>query len=437
MIKRIEKYIDKHQLLKPNAKVVVGVSGGADSVALLHILMKLGYNCIVAHCNFQLRAEESNRDEHFVEQLSASNAIAYRHISFDTKAYAKVHKISIEMAARDLRYEWFSKLLNDEQANAIAVAHHSDDNVETMLMNLTRGVGLHGLTGIPNRNQQVVRPLLCVSRVDILHYLRKNNLNHVTDSSNAENDYTRNKFRNQLIPLFEGINPSFKNAINATSERMLEVEQIYLDHIQKIISEISFTSDNQLWIDKAKINAFSYKKSILFELLSQYNFSNDTINRLSEIFDNQPGAVFYSESHLLLNDRTHFIVSERKQADKNSYTITPEGIVEPIQIKISKRPNDGTINKSPFVATFDAAKISFPLELRKWNEADYFHPFGMKGKKKLSDFFIDQKLNRLEKENCWIISANNQIIWVVSHRTDNRYRVNKDTTELIEFELIK
>jgi len=437
MIKRIEKYIEKHQLLKPNAKVVVGVSGGADSVALLHILMKLGYNCIVAHCNFQLRADESNRDEHFVEQLSATNAIAYRHISFDTKAYAKTHKISIEMAARDLRYEWFSKLLNEEQADAIAVAHHSDDNVETMLMNLTRGVGLHGLTGIPNRNQQVVRPLLCVSRADILHYLRKNNLNHVTDSSNAENDYTRNKFRNQLIPLFEGINPSFKNAMNATSERMLEVEQIYLDHIQKVISDISFTSDNQLWIDKAKINAFSYKKSILFELLSKYNFSNDTINRLSDIFENQPGAVFYSESHLLLNDRTHFIVSERNKADKNSYIITPEGIIEPIQIKISKRPNDGIINKSPFVATFDAAKICFPLELRKWNEADYFYPFGMKGKKKLSDFFIDQKMNRLEKENCWIISAYNQIIWVVSHRTDNRYRVNKDTTELIEFELIK
>lgn len=437
MLKRIEKYIEKHQLLKTNATVVVGVSGGADSVALLHILMKLGYNCVVAHCNFTLRAAESDRDEDFVTQLAASWSLPLFKVKFDTLNYAKAQKISIEMAARDLRYNWFSQLLIDQKADAIAVAHHSDDNVETLLMNLTRGVGLHGLTGIPKRNNQVVRPLLCLSRADILVYLQKNDLSFVTDSSNAENEYTRNKFRNQLIPLFETINPSFKSAINETSERMLEAELIYKEHIQDLISKISYSVEHELWIDKQKLHTYSYKKTLLYELLANYKFSNDTINRLSDLDQTQPGAVFYSETHLLLNDRTHFIVSPRNQTDKNSYLITKEGINSPIIITIKERINDGNIRKSPLVATVDASKLCFPLTLRRWNEADSFIPFGMKGRKKLSDFFIDQKMNRLQKENCWLITSNNQIVWIVGYRADNQFRADETVRNLIELELIK
>ncbi len=437
MLKRIEKYIEKHQLLKTNATVVVGVSGGADSVALLHILMKLGYNCVVAHCNFTLRAAESDRDEDFVTQLAASWSLPLFKVKFDTLNYAKAQKISIEMTARDLRYNWFSQLLIDQKADAIAVAHHSDDNVETLLMNLTRGVGLHGLTGIPKRNNQVVRPLLCLSRADILVYLQKNDLSFVTDSSNAENEYTRNKFRNQLIPLFETINPSFKSALNETSERMLEAELIYKEHIQDLISKISYSVEHELWIDKQKLHTYSYKKTLLYELLANYKFSNDTINRLSDLDQTQPGAVFYSETHLLLNDRTHFIVSPRNQTDKNSYLITKEGINSPINITIKERINDGNIRKSPLVATVDASKLCFPLTLRRWNEADSFIPFGMKGRKKLSDFFIDQKMNRLQKENCWLITSNNQIVWIVGYRADNQFRADETVRNLIELELIK
>ncbi|MBP6611332.1 MAG: tRNA lysidine(34) synthetase TilS [Paludibacter sp.] len=437
MLKRIEKYIEKHQLLKTNATVVVGVSGGADSVALLHILMKLGYNCVVAHCNFTLRAAESDRDEDFVTQLAASWSLPLFKVKFDTLNYAKAQKISIEMAARDLRYNWFSQLLIDQKADAIAVAHHSDDNVETLLMNLTRGVGLHGLTGIPKRNNQVVRPLLCLSRAEILVYLQKNDLSFVTDSSNAENEYTRNKFRNQLIPLFETINPSFKSALNETSERMLEAELIYKEHIQDLISKISYSVEHELWIDKQKLHTYSYKKTLLYELLANYKFSNDTINRLSDLDQTQPGAVFYSETHLLLNDRTHFIVSPRNQTDKNSYLITKEGINSPIIITIKERINDGNIRKSPLVATVDASKLCFPLTLRRWNEADSFIPFGMKGRKKLSDFFIDQKMNRLQKENCWLITSNNQIVWIVGYRADNQFRADETVRNLIELELIK
>ncbi len=437
MLKRIEKYIEKHQLLKTNATVVVGVSGGADSVALLHILMKLGYSCVVAHCNFTLRATESDRDEDFVTQLAASWSLPLFKVKFDTLNYAKAKKISIEMAARNLRYDWFKQLLIEQKADAIAVAHHSDDNVETLLMNLTRGVGLHGLTGIPKRNNQVVRPLLCLSRAEILVYLQKNDLSFVTDSSNAENEYTRNKFRNQLIPLFETINPSFKSAINETSERMLEAELIYKEHIQDLISKISYSVEHELWIDKQKLHTYSYKKTLLYELLDNYKFSNDTLNRLSDLDQTQPGAVFYSETHLLLNDRTHFIVSPRNQTDKNSYLITKEGINSPIIITIKERINDGNIRKSPLVATVDASKLCFPLTLRRWNEADSFIPFGMKGRKKLSDFFIDQKMNRLQKENCWLITSNNQIVWIVGYRADNQFRADETVRNLIELELIK
>ncbi len=439
MLKKVESYILKNNLLTGGAKVIVGTSGGADSIALLHILKQLGFQCVAAHCNFHLRNEESNRDEQFVREFASKLGLEYHKIDFDTTLYAQTNKVSIEMAARDLRYNWFEELRTLLNAEAVAVAHHADDNVETLLMNLTRGTGLRGMTGIPIRNGFVIRPLLCCSRQDIINYLNKNNLHYVTDSTNSENEYVRNRFRNEIIPTFEAINPAFRQTVNDTINRFEEIEEMYDEYIEFIKNRIISVESGNTIINTDFIKTKKYAKTILYEILSPFNFHIDTISNILICLDSAPGALFYSQTHQLLHDRNQLILSDIKSVNSNIYNIEIDNkeIFEPIHLKICRRRFDGKINKSSNYATFDAAKIIYPLTLRHWQQADSFVPFGMKTHKKVSDFFIDNKINRFEKENTWLLLSGNDIIWVVGQRTDNRYSVDKNTSEVIEIELIK
>ncbi|MFZ4582319.1 MAG: tRNA lysidine(34) synthetase TilS [Paludibacter sp.] len=438
MLKKVENYIEKNNLLCSDAKVIVGVSGGADSVALLHILKQLGYSCIVAHCNFHLRDEESDNDEIFVREMANELHLAFEQIDFDTMEYARKCKISVEMAARELRYNWFEQLRKTHNASAIAVAHHADDNVETLLMNLTRGTGLKGMTGIPLQNGYVIRPLLCCTRADIVNYLIKYNLHHITDSTNAQNDYTRNKFRNQIIPLFEEINPSFKQTITALIERFEEIETVYNEKMVEASSIITSTENNYFKIDIQKLKRTKYSKSLLYEILLPYSFHADTVENIINNLESEPGAIFYSITHKLLHDRDFLIVSKNKTPLQQTYNISESAteIFEPIHLYIRKRTYDSKISKSNFFATLDATKVSFPLILRRWQKADSFVPFGMKNSKKLSDFFIDMKMNRFEKENTWLLCSGIDIVWVVGHRIDNRFCVDSNTQDIIEIQLI-
>lgn len=439
MLKKVESYILHNSLLAGGANVIVGTSGGADSVALLHILYRLGYKCIVAHCNFHLRNEESNRDEQFVRELATKLGLAFFKIDFDTTLFAQTNKVSIEMAARELRYNWFEELRKEHDAKAIAVAHHADDNVETLLMNLTRGTGLRGMTAIPIRNGFVIRPLLCCFRREIINYLKSNDLSYVTDSTNFENEYVRNRFRNEIIPAIESINPAFRQTMTETIGRFEEIEEIYADYINFIKNQlISVKGDNTI-IQTEILKTKKFAKTVLYEILSPYNFHIDTISNILNSLERVSGALFYSQTHQLLHDRNQLILSEIKPAISTIYSIqtTDTEIFEPIHLKVNRRKFDGKINKSSNYATFDASKITYPLTLRHWQQADSFVPFGMKTHKKVSDFFIDNKMNRFEKENTWLLLSDNQIAWVVGQRTDNRYSVDKSTNELIEIELIE
>lgn len=426
----VEQYILENGLLEGGEKVIVGVSGGADSVALLDILHSFKIECVIAHCNFHLRGEESNRDAFFVEELCKKYNLKFERIDFDTEAYAEINSISIEMAARELRYGWFEKLRVIHLADKVAVAHHRDDSVETILLNLIRGTGIKGLTGIAPMNGKVIRPLLCVSRDEILEYLKERNLNYVDDSTNSEDLYSRNKIRLNILPMMETINPSVKDAIIRTSENLRQVANIYYMYMTQVKSEIF--KENKINI--GMLIQYAEPEAILYELLSPFGFNPATIGQIFESIISQSGKIFYSPTHELLKDRGFFILKKKETLVVDSFTIHEDDITvpHPIKLQIEKLPmtNDFAIEKNPNILYIDSSKIEYPLTLRHWKNGDWFIPFGMKGRKKVSDYFTDQKLNLFDKENIWLLCSGENIIWIVGKRSDDRYRIDSTTTEI-------
>ena len=441
MQQKVQTYIEKLQLLTPKEPVIVGVSGGTDSVVLLHVLISLGYDCIAAHCNFHLRMQESNRDEEFVRKLAHSYSIPFYFIDFETTKYAEKHKISIEMAARDLRYVWFEELIEKQHAQAVAVAHHADDSIETMLMNLVRVTGLRGLTGIQPRNKNVVRPLLCCTRDELENYLVEHGLQHVEDSTNQENNYLRNKFRNELLPLLTDINPSVRENLYKSLANLEGNFAIYQQAIDEIRNKVVHNSGNEIRLNIDQINQQIHVPTVMHELLSPYNFSSAQIEQIREALNAESGKIFYSETHRLIKDRKYLIISAKGDEIKNIYTIsqTEKKLTLPIHLTIRKMSIDDGFkpSKLPNCVHIDASLIQFPLELRRWNEGNVFYPFGMTQKKKLSDYFIDQKFSIPQKEQCWILISEGKIVWIVGHRLDNRFRITENTKEVIEISLKK
>ena len=439
MIRKVRKYIEEQNLLPVSAKIIIGLSGGADSVVLLHILHHLGYNCIAAHCNFHLRGEESARDEKLAEKLAFSYQIPFEKIDFNTIETAKKQGISIEMAARELRYNWFAELQEKQNADFIAVAHHQDDNIETFLLNLIRGTGIKGLTGIQPKNGKVVRPLLTVSKQEILDFAKENNLSFVTDSSNLQDEHTRNKIRLSVIPLLQKINPSVHSSILRTIENLTETQKVYAEKIDEEKKEIFNPQKGIIDIDKLKNT--SSPSSVLFEILKDYGFNYDNIKKITRAIDGLSGKEFYSEKFILSKNRSQFILSSKKEnEDKQTYTISKESkkIEIPLNIEIDYILNekDFLINKAKEYAYFDANKLTFPLQIRKWEPGDKFMPLGMNGFQKLSDYFNNQKFSKQEKENTWLLCSKKDIVWIIGHRTDNRYRIEKSTKKVCFMKLL-
>ena len=439
MQQKVQSYIERQQLLTPKATVIVGVSGGTDSVVLLHILHALGYECVVAHCNFHLRMEESNRDEAFVRALSKTMKLPFYNIDFDTVSYADKHGISIEMAARDLRYEWFHDLLKKLDAEAIAVAHHADDSIETMLMNLVRGTGLRGLSGIRPRNKKVIRPLLCCNRQELENYLIRYDLEHVEDSTNASVDYQRNKFRNEVLPLLEEINPSLRQTLYESQKRFEGTTAIYAQAIDTIREKIAETADGLRKLNIDIIKQQVHIPTVMYEILHPYGFSGATIEQVTENLDAESGKTFYSDTHRLIKDRKYLIISPKDDDKVDEYYITqPDAVIDQpfvLQLKTLKLTPDFSISRSAKRVHIDASKLAFPLQLRRWREGDVFYPFGMKQRKKVSDFFIDNKLSLLEKEQSWLLVSGNDIVWIVGQRLDDRFRITAETTEVVELSI--
>ena len=427
MKRKINNYIEKHCLLKPGSKIIVGLSGGADSVVLLHMLHTLGYSCIAAHCNFHLRGEESERDERFASELAASFNLPFIKQDFDTQSIAKERGISIEMAARDLRYQWFTELRENQKADAIAVAHHRDDSIETLLLNLIRGTGIKGLTGIQPRMGYLVRPLLCVSKKEILQYAQTKNLPFITDSSNEQDKIIRNKIRLQVIPLLETINPSVRDAIVQTMENLNEVSKIYETEIEKAIQAIN----NKGSISIPLLKTFPSPESILFELLKNYGFGKEVIRDIYCAMDSQPGKTFYSPDYSVVKDRDAFLLSPIVREEEKEYLIQAnETFLEfPFKMEISHRKHETLtdIDKDAHTATLDYDELRFPLTLRKWKQGDKFIPMGMKNFQKISDYFTNCKFSKIEKEKTWILISGNEIVWIVNYRVDERFKINNIT----------
>lgn len=436
MKEQIQQYIIQHQLLSGEKPVVVGISGGADSVALLHILVSLGYKCIAAHCNFNLRGDESFRDEQFTIDFTQRLQVPLCKISFETNKYAQENRLSVEMAARELRYRWFEELLNTYDADAVAVAHHRDDSVETLLINLTRGSGLTGLTGIKPKNGNVVRPLLCVSREDIYAYIENNGLEYVTDSSNSSDIYTRNFIRLKVIPLLEEINPSVKASLARTANHLYDASLIYNHSIEEARRVI--IQNNRLSI--SALLSFPAPATILYEMLKPYGFSRTVCESIFTVLDKDSGKIFYSSTHRLLKDRSDLLIDVLSGEDNRAYLINLEddNVDLPVELKpeIVVIKEDYQIEKDKKFAYFDFDKLSFPLVLRHWQEGDWFVPFGMKGKKKISDYFSDKKFSLFDKEKTWLLCSGQDVIWIVGERTDNRYRIEKTTKRVLKLKFI-
>ena len=444
MLEKVRDFINRENLIPQNSTVIVGLSGGMDSMVLLDILTLLGYNCIAAHCNFHLRNDESDRDEKFVKNWCKTIDTQYTSINFDTKQYAADRKISIEMAARELRYCWFEAIRNEYQANYIAVAHHKDDSVETLLLNLIRGTGIKGLTGISPKNGHIVRPLLCLSRNEIESYISERDIPYVTDSTNHEDIYLRNSLRLNVIPLLETLNPSVRETIFRTSRNLTEAEKIYSESIQKSISKVF--NDNKIYIDELKRTAS--QRSVLFELLTPYSFTPSTIEDIYESIDSISGKIFYSDvnsdlgkkGYRLIKDRNIFLLDALTECNNKDKTfLIEEGaseILEPIRLIIRILNSSDEIKYHRNILYLDEEKIKYPLELRRWRAGDWFIPFGMKGRKKLSDYFTDHKFTLKDKDEAWILTSGEDIVWLVGERNDDRFKITDRTKKIVAIEKV-
>ena len=429
----VRLFIARERLLAPDALHLVALSGGADSVALLLILKRLGYRVEAAHCNFHLRGAESDRDETFVKNLCEAEQIPLHLIHFDTKAYADLHRVSIEMAARDLRYRYFEQLRQDIGADEVCVAHHQDDAVETLLMNLVRGTGIHGLTGIRPRNGHIVRPLLCVSRSDILSFLDAVGQPYVTDSSNLVPDVVRNKLRLNIIPALRELNPAVSENIVRTATLIGEVEKVYNHAVREALATL--VVDNA--IDIQVLLREPSPESLLYEWLMPKGFSSSQVEQIYGCLSGDSGRTFQSSTHELIIDRSRLIVEQCK-AELPVLRIPETGTYQYAEaMKFRFQLSDSvTISRVPDTATLDAAKLSFPLTIRPVQTGDRFQPFGMQGSRLVSDYLTDRKRTLFEKRRQLVVTTpDGTILWLVGERTDQRFAVDATTRQVLTIQM--
>ena len=426
MLSKVKDYIKKHKLLSLRDLYIVALSGGADSVALLLLLDEMGYKVHALHCNFHLRGEESDRDERFCEDLCLKKNIPFHRIHFDTLMYAETHKMSVEMAARELRYRYFEQLRKDIGAEAICVAHHQDDTVETVLLNLVRGTGLRGLTGIQPRNGAILRPLLCVTRTEIEAYLATKQQDYVTDSTNLETDFVRNKIRLQVVPLLRQLNPAVSENIVRTAEHLTEA--------QKVLDAVVDTYNGSNQLDLCALQQVGSAEYIVFEWLKQYGFNG---SQVQQVISAETGSIFSSPTgYEVLKDRGRLLVEPTIMAF-TPIRIPEEGTyVLPDDRRLNVRRSNPFVSKDSHEATLDARQVRFPLTVRRVEEGDWMIPYGMTGRKLLSDLMTDLKMSLFDRRRqLVVVDAQGAVVWAIGLRTDHRCRVTDATQEVIAIKI--
>ncbi len=443
MLQLFLTYINEQSLFLPTDKIVLAVSGGKDSVVLLDLFQEAKFNFTVAHCNFQLRGEESDQDAEFVKQLCASHGIPFRATTFETKDFAKTNKLSIEMAARQLRYKWFEQLRQELDYQYIASAHHLNDSIETILLNLTKGTGIAGLRGILPKKEYTVRPLLFASRTDIENYVTEKQLEWREDSSNASNDYQRNLLRNEVIPLLKKINPNLEHTFARNIERLQAIESDFQKNLSHFNESVCKEENGALCLKISTIQDWQSAAYLLEETLKEFGFNYFQSKEIYHSLNKISGKTFYSTTHTLIKDREYLIITPKEE--KSFAEVFIEKDIQNIEyydlfLHISQATKEDwqaylhTERKSN-ILWVDAAKLKYPLSIRPWQEGDWFIPLGMKGKKKISDFLVDKKVPLHLKKTTFVLCSGNEIVWIIGQRTDERFKVNDGSKEVVRVEV--
>jgi tRNA(Ile)-lysidine synthase len=477
LLKEFIKNIQQQNLFQKNDYLLLAVSGGADSVALCELCFQAGFHFEMAHCNFQLRGEESERDEEFVRRLAEKYWTKVFVKKFDTKRYAEQNKISIQVAARELRYNWFDELLEihnqqpategrqqmtDGQkqtpylvhqtsnilhpASYLLTAHHANDNIETLLMNFFKGTGIKGLQGILPKQEKIIRPLLFAKKEEIASFINENNLEFVEDSSNSSEKYTRNFFRLQLIPSIQNVFPQVEENLINNIDRFKEIEILYKQSIQLHKKNLLEQKGNEVHIPVLKLLKSKPLKTIVYEIIKEYGFSAHQTDEALHLLNSESGKYISSASHKIIKNRDWLIIAPVNTLEANHILIneSDKEIVFELGKLVFKNEDakaigfaNEKISSSNLTATLDAKNITFPLLLRKWKQGDYFYPLGMQKKKKLSKFFIDQKMSLTEKEKVWVIESNKRIIWIIEKRIDDRFKITAKTQKVLSIHFNK
>lgn len=435
LLNRFLAHVNSRHLFTKSDRLLLAVSGGVDSVVLGALCKMAGFDFGVAHCNFQLRGADSDGDEQFVKELAAKWEVPFYSIRFNTLTFAAENKLSIQEAARELRYGWFEDVRKLNGFDYTVTAHHANDNLETVLMNFFRGTGINGLTGIKEKKDAIVRPLLFARRNDLELFLKVMNLSFVQDASNLTNDYTRNFLRNELLPQLATIYPEVENNLIGNTQRFKEVKLLYGKAVEQYKKKLAEQKGAELYVAVLLLLRSVAPSTLLFEIIKDYGFSASQVAEVLRLTESESGHYVASSTHRIIRDRKHLIIAPLRSTENARAVIEGAGnyLFPGGRVIVQSRASDHSkIPETAAVAWLDAKLIEFPLVLRPGKTGDYFYPLGMEKKKKLSRFLIDKKLSLTEKEKVWVVEMNKKIIWVVGYRIDNRFKVTEKTTDIIE-----
>lgn len=431
MVGQFKKFLAENKLVKPDQKILLAVSGGIDSMVMANLFLRTGYMTGIAHCNFSLRGEESDGDELFVRKFAEENKIPFHTIRFETKEYAREKGLSVQMAARELRYGWFEEIRIKNNYDLTAVAHNLNDNIETLIINLTRGTGLAGLSGMRPMINTVIRPLLFATRKSIEKYSEREGIRFREDRSNADTKYTRNKIRHLVLPVLKEINPSIETTLNETAERLYDLNEIITDYISRLRNTIIEKKEDHFSFNINSLKEYTHNRAVIFELFRPYGLTSAQTDDLMKVINGKTGGRIHTDTHRIIKNRKELIATPDEIREEEHVTIkTISGFRKVSCIESAEYVSitDALeISSDPSVALISTEKLTFPLVIRKWKSGDYFYPFGMKQKKKLSDYFIDKKFSILDKENKLILESGGNIVWIIGERLDNRFRITEQT----------